>query len=372
MLTCPECATQIVHALHRRGNDPDTRWPISSTDVTQCVLYATCSSESLKSPDFASRTCLSEIPLLVSLSCRVRKRYEPLRLSGKARLRLVMSTQAKSNPASGANELDPRDAVLRYMLARIRPGERRKTFLPVISLVQRYGRAAANAATPATLPQGFALGSPHDEPRVYKSNFSGTSALHWLCLHGKGQYVALLVARGANVHRVDVNGRTAIMTACGSGCMEAVRTLLLNGARVNGTCDKGYNSLLLAVLKGSLEVTQMLLEWASESLTPRELEAFVNARLSTGYTALAVAARGGNMKIVKLLVAHGAHHTVTYDGESVVEVATRYGHREVADWLISLLMTNSSHDSRHSQLLHREVRPGELDEYGVVETPVAL
>lgn len=272
------------------------------------------------------------------------------------------------------DHLDPRDAVLRYMLAPTRAGERRKTFLPVISLVQQHGRAAANAATPASLPQGFALGTPHDEPRVYKSNASNTSLLHWLCLHGKAQYVALLVARGADIHRVDVNGRTALMTACAAGCAEAVRVLLASGARADCTCDKGYTALLLAVLKRSYEVVELLLSWGAETLGAHARVEFVNARLSTGYTALALAARAGHMPMAKLLYGHGAHQSVTYDGESTVELAAKYGHSDLKDWLVLMAVQDvtARYESRHAQLHHREVLPGPVNEYGEVEPPVAL
>lgn len=270
-------------------------------------------------------------------------------------------------------QLDPRDAVLRHMLASVRPGERRQSFLPILSLVQQHGAAAANAAIPASLPQGFALGL-HDEPRVYKASASSTSLLHWMCLHGKGQYVGLLVARGANVHRVDVNGRTALMTAASSGCAVAVRALLQCGARADLTCAKGYTPLLLAALKGSVEAVSILLAWAADTLDPRERAAFVNARLSTGLTALSLAARDGNLAMAETLHRHGAHQAVSYDGESTVEIATKYGHRELAAWLVDKLHSADSTgiESRHAQLLHREVRPGGVDEYGQVIPPVAL
>lgn len=195
-----------------------------------------------------------------------------------------------------------------------------------------------------------------------------------MCLHGKGDYVGLLVARGVNIHRVDVNGRTALMTASATGCVNAVRVLLRSGACANLTCDKGYTPLLLAALKGSYDVVFLLLNWAADTLDPQARASFVNARLSTGFTPLTLAARDGNLPLAKLLYSHGAHQVVSYDGESIVEIATKYGHGELAAWLVQMAheSARSLYERRHSLLLHREVRSGGVDEYGEVIPPVAL
>lgn len=272
---------------------------------------------------------------------------------------------------------DPRDEVLAHIHRRGPPPglsgatTRRSSFLPVVSLMQAHGRVAADAATPATLPHGFSVAHAHNDAlRVYKSHAAGTAVLHWLAQHGKGDYVGLALARGARVDRPDVNGRTPLMMACAVGCVGAVRVLVKFGARVELVDAKGYTALLLAALKGSGECVRLVLERAGEVLGVGAREAFLNSRLPSGVAALGVAARMGSLEILEILFEYGAHESVSFDGESCYELACKYGHRDVAEWLLRRSASVGGVSARHGTLMHREVVPGGVDEYGEVQPPV--
>lgn len=235
--------------------------------------------------------------------------------------------------------------------------------LAVIDLVQRHGAPVANTTTAAAFPHH--LGCMKMLP-------TGHTLLHCLCSHGRALYVSLVLLRGASPEPVNDLGRTPMMNACllsSAAGVACVRTLLAHGARVDRHDCLGMTALTMAAAARSEATVRLLLDWCATYLNESERLKFVNARAQMGYSALSQAARNGDLGIVKILFAGGAHLTVSYNGESVIELATKFGHTHVADWLL-LKRVASGESRRHAQLLHREVVPGERDEYGLVEPPV--
>lgn len=258
--------------------------------------------------------------------------------------------------------LFPKDLVLQIMHlthGRLSSPTRRDGLVRVVTLIQTSS-SAASATTPAAFPH--TLG-------VVKNLPTGRCLVHCLASRGHVTYLRLALARGAPPAPVDALGHTPLMyaarlgTASGSAC---VRALLAAGAPAHGADATGLTALMRAASAHAHDTIVALLAWAR--LGAREHRAFVNSRDRGGRTALVFAAKCGDLVSVKMLIAAGARLGVTYDGESVVEVATKFGHGEVAQWLREV-EAGGRGGGRHALLLHREVVAGR-DEYGEVERPV--
>lgn len=119
------------------------------------------------------------------------------------------------------------------------------------------------------------------------------------------------------------------MLAAASGSLRAISLLLKFGAVVEATDDNGDNALLFAASRLQTDAVEILIT---------EGGANINARSTLGYTALTHAAVNGSLQLVQFLVAHGAHHAVTYDGDSVINLATGRGYPAIAAWLSENLL----------------------------------
>lgn len=260
--------------------------------------------------------------------------------------------------------LSPSDLVLQIMHlthGRLSSPIHRDGLIRIVTLIQTSS-SAASTTTPAAFPH--TLG-------VMKNLPTGRCLLHCLASRGHATYLRLALARGAPPAPVDALGHTPLMhaarqgTVAGSAC---VRALLAAGAPAHGADVTGLTALMRAASARAHDTLEALLAWAWARLGAREHRAFVNSRDRGGRTALVFAARCGDLVGVKMLFAAGASLGVTYDGESVVEVATKFGHGEVALWVRGVEVGGRG-GGRHALLLHREVVAGR-DEYGEVERPV--
>jgi len=113
----------------------------------------------------------------------------------------------------------------------------------------------------------------------------------------------LLVARGADVNKVNALGESALMHAAWRGKLAAVRWLLAKGARVNSGPMR-WSALHYAVFAGHWEVANQLLLSGAD----------INARSTNGSSVLMMAVYEGHEPIVRRLLARGADTGVRNDG----------------------------------------------------------
>ncbi len=130
--------------------------------------------------------------------------------------------------------------------------------------------------------------------------------------------------KGADVNAKDNRERTPLHNAAVYGHNEIAELLIANGADVNAK-DKdrfGSTPLSKAVIEGHNEIVELLIAAGAD----------VNAKDVVGRTPLFYAT--DHKEIAELLIANGADVNATdNDGWSVLDMATRLGHPELADLL---------------------------------------
>ena len=117
---------------------------------------------------------------------------------------------------------------------------------------------------------------------------------------------------------------------------DVVPLLLEKGADVNEKLKvgrfKGETALILAATLGHIRTAEKLLE----------LGADVNLD-DDGWRPLCGAVRKGNMEMIKFLISKGADHTLKDSfGLTMVELANKFKHDEVKEYLLSLEQENKS------------------------------
>ncbi|CAK9095804.1 unnamed protein product [Durusdinium trenchii] len=115
--------------------------------------------------------------------------------------------------------------------------------------------------------------------------------------------------------------RRAMQIALRSGPVKAVKWLLRARADAEKPVEADLTPLRLAARFGNDEVVDTLLESRAQA----------NTRGRFGYTALMVAAMYGHADIVQLLLSRGAQVNTNGDGETAIDLASRYP--EVAEML---------------------------------------
>jgi beta-lactamase regulating signal transducer with metallopeptidase domain len=138
----------------------------------------------------------------------------------------------------------------------------------------------------------------------------------------------LIVEKKNNVNAVVPGQGTALMAAAGENCVDAARSLINAGADVNLGFPGAGTPLSLAADNHATPVAQLLLNRGADA----------NASVPGFDTPLIAAAREGDLDMVKLLVENGADVNLTprtSSGTSPLQMATRHGNDEVANYLRS-------------------------------------
>jgi ankyrin repeat protein len=192
------------------------------------------------------------------------------------------------------------------------------------------------------------------EPRV------GFTPLHLCVYSGNLELGDLLVAAGANIDAHNRMGLSPLDLAIMLGKTEAVRHLVELGADVEGVNGHEHRPLTFAAGRGQSEVVRLLLDAG----------AGIDAANGRGATAVMVAASAGHDSTVALLLERGARSDVAdrthgrpllhqacvtgylsvvdrildagapldatdADGATALQLAARYGHRQVVERLLS-------------------------------------
>ena len=169
------------------------------------------------------------------------------------------------------------------------------------------------------------------------------------------------------------------MAACQAGHDTCARSLLERAADVNATRENGLTALMAACQSGHIDCVALLCRHGVN----------VNHATSDGVTALIVACSQGWLEGCELLSFAGAARSRTRSGLSPREVASHFGHDDVAtfmvisaDWCTPLhhLVMLSSDETRellhagadiHARVRHGAVSPCDVAQQ-LVETQVAL
>lgn len=125
-----------------------------------------------------------------------------------------------------------------------------------------------------------------------------------------------LIIQGTSTPLVDaVNGKK----------VSAVAAILKNGADVNLRFGNGSTALMSAAQTGQKEVVKILLDKGAE----------VNAKNGSNSTALMYAVAAGNLDVAKMLLQAGANPNVRVDNTSLLSMALKNSHSEMARLLIA-------------------------------------
>ena len=124
----------------------------------------------------------------------------------------------------------------------------------------------------------------------------------------------LLVARGANVNKVNALQETALMHAAWRGNTGAIKWLLTKGAKINRD-TLHWSALHYAAFAGHDKAVALLLEKGAD----------INARSTNGSSPLMMAVYEGKEQVVRQLIARGADRSVKNDrGDGALEWAFKF------------------------------------------------
>ena len=135
-----------------------------------------------------------------------------------------------------------------------------------------------------------------------------------------------LLARGADVHLIDVDGNSLFTVAVTKAEHLPIAELLCEyGADINARNKTGDSALHLAASKGQAVYAIVLVNWGID----------VNATNCFGRSALHVAARRSDPEIAEMLIASGADVNVTdFFGLQALRIAVHWGNIETVKLLI--------------------------------------
>eukprot|EP00913_Durusdinium_trenchii_P001153 g1061.t1 len=142
--------------------------------------------------------------------------------------------------------------------------------------------------------------------------------------------------------------RRAMQIALRSGPVKAVKWLLRARADAEKPVEADLTPLRLAARFGNDEVVDTLLESRAQA----------NTRGRFGYTALMVAAMYGHADIVQLLLSRGAQVNTNGDGETAIDLASRYP--ESQSMLSNDLLRNAYQVATHEAQKHIDVHPADF------------
>ena len=193
-------------------------------------------------------------------------------------------------------------------------------------------RSGDLAAVKKQLDEGAKIDAP--------DSAGGRTALHWAAKEGRGEVVALLIERGADLKVAGRDGKNALCIAGESGRTEIVKQLLdaakaRNVDIVNAVDRLGGTPLMWTAALGKPETVTMLLAhgatvnvadkngltpllWAAGIGDPRSVQLLIDAKADmkaadnlTGDTALMRAARNGKVESLQALITAGADTAAT-------------------------------------------------------------
>ncbi len=184
-------------------------------------------------------------------------------------------------------------------------------------------------------------------------NDSQWTAIHNAAERGHAEIIDILVENGADVNAKTNGGWNAVAWATIRGNREVIEHLVAHGAEIDAPGDNGLTPLVRAFRDGNAEVATILLENGAD----------VNRR-DTDWerTALHGAAVNGQTELAELALEYGIDiDAVDAAGMTALEYAARYGHREVAELLVSRGATAEGLEENYGrpELLDRTVASGE-------------
>ena len=134
-----------------------------------------------------------------------------------------------------------------------------------------------------------------DAPILGLTDSRGRSPLMLACNHSHWQVVSTLLARGANVHALDLLQRNALHHACEAGKQPdsdvTVYRLLTAKAEVDLADVSGTTPLMYASMSGSRQLVRTLLFWGADA----------HARAHSGLDAVRMARKCNNLSVVDIL-----------------------------------------------------------------------
>jgi len=153
----------------------------------------------------------------------------------------------------------------------------------------------------------------------------GETPLLRAAFRGYPEAARLLLAHGADPNAVDEGGWSPLLAAARDGNAEFVQLLIAHGAEVNAPNERGDTPLSAAVQTGSVDAVEALLAAGADQ---------DSKEVKYGYAPLHVAALKGYGDVAGCLLDHGARLGVRDDsGRTPVELAARYGHKDVVERL---------------------------------------
>ncbi|KAF2469629.1 ankyrin [Lindgomyces ingoldianus] len=163
----------------------------------------------------------------------------------------------------------------------------------------------------------------------------------------------LLLENGADVAGGNNNAWTPLNSASYNGHLEIVKLLLEKGAEVTGANKDGWTLLLRSASNnGHLEIFKLLLESVSD----------VNSLDGHYGSILHVFAFKGYTDLLRL--AYNKYHAnrslTEYHGRTPLQLASRGGHFDTFQYLISLGLDPSTRDEKGEGLLHYAASGGSL------------
>lgn len=188
--------------------------------------------------------------------------------------------------------------------------------VPVGSKFNLYGKLHVAAVDPRKQQARDILkGASYEEAN--KADHAGNLPLHWAAYHGRGDYVAHLIAAGSVVNQQNFSGETALMIAVSRGFTEVGHLLLLHGANPN-ICNIDFvTPAHMACAMGNDAMLRHLAMFG----------AFLNVGDEVGDSPLHYAVRESRSSTVELLV-NGCRVDCTIrneDGETAEELASCLG-----------------------------------------------
>jgi len=152
----------------------------------------------------------------------------------------------------------------------------------------------------------------------------GMSPLVVTSVYGHLSSMKLLIANGANVHKVNGEYGTPLHQAAALGHLNMFEYLLFaTTLDINLPTISGVTPLMLTAEKGQFEFVKALLQEKAE----------VNAQMNDGLSALHLAT--ANIKIVEILYEHGANIDIKSDSHGTpMTRAVMLGHLDVVKYLI--------------------------------------
>src|SRR6266404_566987 len=145
----------------------------------------------------------------------------------------------------------------------------------------------------------------------------GASPLHRAAMSGFREACRLLLMHGANAESQDFVEGTPLHTASWNGHCDIVEELCVHGANANARDNQLWTPLHLASMQGHLEIVKSLVCRRSAGITNTNED---------GETPLDVASRFGRLEIARFLVEQGADSmTKDKDGQTLLHSASRHG-----------------------------------------------